>query len=326
MMKKFTLRMLAMSMMMFMGAYAFGQFTTTFKVDMTDAVGFDAAVTDVYMSGDFSADIVWPQPGTNEALKMQPMEAGSMIYTLDVVVDSGDVTYKYFLVTGGIPDWNNGEWTGDPNRKIYVVANETEINNVWATKPVNVSFTVDMTNADPFDPTTDAVYIAGDLANGWAMPGSISVYMLTPVNETMVYGIDLLLYGGDYQYKYFRVIDGTPSWDNGEWTGDPNRAVTVDTAATNVVENVWGTTGIFDRVNEFTYNMYPNPANDFIYIANVADVNKVEVYDVTGKMVRSADLFGQNDFTMNVSDLKTGMYIISVTNASGVQSSKFMKQ
>lgn len=320
MMKKFTFRMLTLSMMMFLGVFAFGQFTTTFNVDMTDAEGFDVATDEVFMSGNFAG---WAQPGSDAAYKMEPVEAGSMVYTLTTTVDSGEVQYKYFRVIGGAASWDNGEWTGDPNRKIFVVADGSTLDNVWANMPYNVTFTVDMTNADPFDPTTDAIYIAGDLANGWAQPGSISAYMLTPVNETMVYGIDLLLYPGDYAYKYFRVIDGVPSWDNGEWTGDPNRMVTTDSTVT-MVENVWGTTSIFDVKAEFAYSMYPNPANDFLTVANTADVSQVDIYDVTGKMVMTVNVASEN-VTLNVSDLNTGMYIINVTNERGVQTSKFVK-
>jgi len=322
MMKKFTLRMLSLSMLMFLGIFAFGQFTVTFNVDMTDATDFNPATDSVFMAGTFT-DHVWAQPGSDLTLMMSPVEVGSSIYTLTTTVDSGEVQYKFFRVFNG-PSWDNGEWTGDPNRKVYVVSADNVFNNVWANMPFSVTFKVDMTNADPFDPETDAVYIAGDLANGWAQPGTISAYVLAPENETMVYSITLSLYPGDYAYKYFRVIDGVPSWENGEWTGDPNRAVTVDTTMT--VEGVWGTTGIFNIPNEFTYNMYPNPASDFIYLAKTADVNRIDVYDVTGKMVRTAVLNGTQDFSMNVSDLNNGMYIINVTNDKGVQTSKFVKR
>lgn len=320
MMKKFTFRMLTLSMMMFMGVFAFGQFTTTFNVDMTDAEGFDAATDEIFMSGSFAG---WAEPGSDAAFKMEPVEAGSMVYTLTATVDSGEVQYKYFRVISGAASWDNGEWTGDPNRKIFVVADGGTLDNVWANMPYNVTFTVDMTNADPFDPATDAIYIGGDLANGWAQPGSVSAYMLTPVNETMVYGIDLLLYPGDYAYKYFRIIDGEPSWDNGEWTGDPNRMVTTDSTVT-MVEDVWGTTGIFDVKAEFAYSMYPNPANDILTVANTADVSQVDIYDVTGKMVMTVNVASEN-VTLNVSNLNTGMYIINVTNEKGVQTSKFVK-
>jgi hypothetical protein len=254
------------------------------------------------------------------------MEAGSMVYTLTATVDSGEVQYKYFRVIGGEASWDNGEWTGEDNRIVYLRENTT-FDNVWADRPTIVTFEVDMTDADPFDPTTDAVYIAGTLASGWAQPGTISNFMMTPTDENaMVYGIELSLYHGDYSYKFFRVIDGAASWDNGEDIPE-DRVCTIDTAQTEIViSDVWSdiNAGIFNEANIFNYSMYPNPANDFITVANTADVSKVDIYDVTGKMVMTVNVASEN-VTLNVADLNSGMYIINVTNEKGVQTSKFVK-
>ena len=55
--------------------------------------------------------------------------------------------------------------------------------------------------------------------------------------EEFVYSISMLIPADDYQYKYF-VVEDDPTWDLGEWVGDPNRSVTVDADMT--VEDVWG--------------------------------------------------------------------------------------
>jgi hypothetical protein len=61
-----------------------------------------------------------------------------------------------------------------------------------------------------------------------------------PANASMPdwYQITIPLNEGDVPYKYFIVIDNTPSWDNGEWVGDPNRIVSVTGEVT--VEDNWG--------------------------------------------------------------------------------------
>ncbi|MBC8319987.1 MAG: T9SS type A sorting domain-containing protein [Bacteroidetes bacterium] len=235
-MKKSTLKFLAIAMFVLMGTFVMAQtqYTINFTVDMTLADPFDPATDEVYMSGNFAG---WAQPGSDVTYKMAPLDVGSMFYTLTVTIDSGEVQYKYFRVIDGAASWDNGEWTGDPNRKVYLTGDFT-FENVWANKPHDITFNVDMTDADPFDPATDAIYIAGSLANGWAQPGTMTSYMMTTTDD-INYTITLLLYPGDYMYKYFRVIDGVASWDNGEWNGDPNREVTVDTMAA-VINNVWG--------------------------------------------------------------------------------------
>lgn len=325
-MKKFTLNFLAVAMFLFMGSYAMAQtqFTTTFKVDMTGVEIFNSETDAIFMSGSF-AD--WAQPGTDAMYKMEPMEAGSMIYTLTATVDSGEVQYKYFRVVAEEASWDLGEWTGDPNRKVYLTG-ETTYENVWAAKPQEVTFNVDMSLADPFDPATDEVFIGGSLANGWATPGSVSVYKMMPTEENIdIYSITLLVDKGEQMFKYFRIVNGESSWDGGEWSGDPNRVLAVDTLAL-VIDDVWAdiNAGIFDTQSPFTYKMYPNPANNSLNLSNISDVNKIEVYDVTGKLIRTIATEGVENVTIDVTDLNTGVYILNATNKTGVQTTKFIKK
>ncbi len=293
----------------------------TFSVDMTDADPFDPATDDIYLSGSF---VNWPQPGTNPDLKFTPTTENPMIYTLThEFTDPGAIYYKYFRVISGAASWDNGEWTGDPNRKV-IITGETTLNDIWADKPVTVTFNVDMTDADPFDPTMDDVYIAGDLANGWAQPGTIADYMLVPtVENDMIYTISLLLYKKDYSYKYFRIIDGMASWDNGEWTGDPNRAITADT--TKTVDDIWGSpAGIYNH-DAITFNIYPNPVNEYLTVDNLGGADKIEIFNLVGERVRTIENISTNSVIINTSDLSKGMYLITVYNKGVIQATKFMK-
>lgn len=321
-MKQSTLKFLAVAMFFLMGTYVMAQtqYAITFTVDMTDADPFDPATDEIYMSGSFAG---WAQPGTDVMYKMEPLEVGSMVYTFTATIDSGEVMYKYFRVIDGAASWDFGEWTGDPNRKIYITGDAT-LDNVWANKPRDVTFNVDMTGADPFDPATDAIYIGGDLANGWAQPGTLSPYMMTS-DDDVNYTITLLLYPGTHMYKYFRVIDGAPSWDNGEWTGDPNREVVTDTIAITF-DDIWAEkpAGIFNEPNEFAYSMYPNPVLTILNIDNTSDVSQIDVFDATGRIVRTVEVTTEK-VVIDVADLQTGVYIVNVTNDKGSQSSKFVK-
>jgi hypothetical protein len=291
-------------------------------VDMTDADPFDPATDDVYLSGDLAG---WPMPGSVPALKLNPDPENPMMYTLAGPFPvMGPVNYKFFRVIDGTPSWDNGEWNGDPNR-VVVVTGETSVMNVWGDKPVQVSFNVDMENADPFDPATDDIYIAGDLANGWAQPGSITYYKLNPPSDKATnYWITLTLYKGDYSYKYFRVIDGAPSWDNGEWAGDPNRTITADT--TKTVYDVWGVqpAGVNDY-NAVTFTMFPNPVNDMLNIQNLEKADRIEIYNMAGSKVLTMENINSSSVTINTADLNKGMYMITVYEETGVQATKFMK-
>ncbi|MCF8367360.1 MAG: PKD domain-containing protein [Bacteroidales bacterium] len=104
--------------------------------------------------------------------------------------------------------------------------------------PSDVTFNVDMTYANEFNPETDDVYIAGDFA-GWVQPGQDTNLRMTPNQENpMIYTLTVPgIEAGMIVYKYFRVINDFPSWNWGEWEGDPNREVTV--YQNMVIDDIW---------------------------------------------------------------------------------------
>ncbi|MEE4175997.1 MAG: T9SS type A sorting domain-containing protein [Bacteroides sp.] len=123
-------------------------------------------------------------------------------------------------------------------------------------KSFEVIFIVDMTNAVAeggvvFNPEIHQVYISGSFI-GWPMPGSDTNYELQPVApkrdegtdtsaghpaKNLLYSITFEIEEGLWYYKYFLVQDD-PTWNLGEWAGDPNREVLIAGPAT--INNVWG--------------------------------------------------------------------------------------
>jgi hypothetical protein len=136
-------------------------FTVTFDVDMTNASPFNPQTDDVYISGSFSG---WPQPGTNPDLKLEPIEAGSNIYTLTLNLEAGVYQYKYFRVIGNNPSWDNGEWQGDPNR-IISVFRDRSVNDVWGVQKTEETARLQVIHnaADPAAAEAD-IYINGEKA------------------------------------------------------------------------------------------------------------------------------------------------------------------
>lgn len=303
------------------------QYNVTFSVDMTNADEFDPLTESVYVAGDF---LSWEQPGSNPDYMLTPDPVDPNIYTIDYEFPDGDtvINFKYFIVADE-PSWDNGEWDGDPNRR-EVLTGESTLMHVWGNQPVVVGFSVNMTNAEVFDPATDDVYIAGSLANGWAQPGTVEYYMMEPTEDNdMIYAIELVLDTGDYQYKYFRIIDDVPSWDNGEWTGDPNREVTVAYDMDAVVD-IWATLnpGIDDINAEVAFELYPNPcqSNLFVDLSEVENVTSVEVYNMLGKEVMEIEEFSGNELQLNTADLTNGVYFVAVRSGNSVQTIKFVKE
>lgn len=58
--------------------------------------------------------------------------------------------------------------------------------------------------------------------------------------------------------------------------------------------------------------VYPNPASDFITISNSREIQSVEIYDLAGRIIYSANAQAMES-RVDVSDLNQGIYILRVT-------------
>jgi hypothetical protein len=74
------------------------------------------------------------------------------------------------------------------------------------------------------------------------------------------------------------------------------------------------------------FSMYPNPVVNNLYLENIENANRVEIYNLVGQKVKEALISG-NKLTVQTSDLTKGVYLISVINENGaVKSLKFVKR
>jgi hypothetical protein len=88
-----------------------------------------------------------------------------------------------------------------------------------------VTFNVDVTTIDGFDPDIDDIYLAGNFPDAvWNEPGTNPDLLMQSGAVTDVYTLTLDLPAGTYEYKYFR----NAGWDGGEWAGGDNRSIFVD--------------------------------------------------------------------------------------------------
>ena len=70
--------------------------------------------------------------------------------------------------------------------------------------------------------------------------------------------------------------------------------------------------------------VYPNPVNDMIFISGVNAKSVITIRDFSGKVINTIN--GVNAMGgVNVSNLKTGAYLIEMTNNNNVQTAKFIK-
>ncbi len=97
--------------------------------------------------------------------------------------------------------------------------------------------------------------------------------------------------------------------------------------------NFENTLGVNELKNEVALSVYPNPAKDQVNVSfalnNGSDV-KIEVIDITGKVVSTVNntnlTAGTQNISINTSDLAAGSYTVIVKHNGGMSSSKFIKR
>lgn len=68
--------------------------------------------------------------------------------------------------------------------------------------------------------------------------------------------------------------------------------------------------------------MYPNPTSDFLNIKSDQKISKIEIYDMSGKLVQTSKM---NNERVSVSKLPKGNYLLKIQTENGVVNSKFIK-
>lgn len=136
-----------------------------------------------------------------------------------------------------------------------------------------------------------------------------------------------------------RATSGTESFDSGYETGPGyvfshtfNTIGSTDYVCDPHAGNMYGTvtvtatSGVEDR-NKLNFSIYPNPASDQVTIQLPSDSNKSElvIYDYTGRKVKSSSLL-ENNPSIDISDLSSGIYIFRVISIDKVGIQRFVKK
>lgn len=107
----------------------------------------------------------------------------------------------------------------------------------------------------------------------------------------------------------FRV---TKAWGNAGADFDNISLVCTDCVAASVSD-----------LNDFQFNIYPNPAKDVVSLTSELPISNVEVFSISG-----AKVIAQNEVnSIDISVLNKGIYILKVTTAEGkVATQKLIRQ
>ena len=83
-----------------------------------------------------------------------------------------------------------------------------------------------------------------------------------------------------------------------------------------VVKHIWDSSNIVEN-STIKCNIFPNPANDKLYIEAETEVEEVVVYDVYGRHQVTETPSHQGNLTIDLSDLKSGIYFVKINTNEG---------
>ena len=79
-----------------------------------------------------------------------------------------------------------------------------------------------------------------------------------------------------------------------------------------------------DDVDDFKLNLYPNPVKNIATISATETIEMVRIYDLTGRMVKQLNP-NKSEFSLNVSDLSKGAYLVKLNAGNKEATTKFIK-
>src|SRR5690554_1090550 len=85
-------------------------------------------------------------------------------------------------------------------------------------------------------------------------------------------------------------------------------------------EAVYGSLSVGD-FDASDLKIYPNPTHNLIHIAG-KNIQSISIYGIEGKRVHSQKATNENQVTISLEKLQTGVYIVEVTNNTGIKTTK----
>jgi len=294
--------------------------TVKFQVDMRyymREMKFDASTQIVDVTGSMN--------GWDGADYHLTDDNADSVFTLDVEFPTAEVgttaQYKYRIDHSWADDKSEFP-AGGPNRRYTIRTTGGQTSDVFNNyRPgwVPVIFAVNMARAEnigQFDHTTDFMDVAGSF-NGWGGSNQLFdddadlIFVSTP---PAIAPADATI-----QYKF--RING--NWDTSEFPGGgPNRESSiVDTTGgiVNALDTVWYD-NIALSVEPITLNevmIYPNPAQDVLYIQNGFEIREIRVSNILGQTIMNFPVENKYYMELNTSSLEKGMYILSIYGEKG---------
>ncbi len=89
--------------------------------------------------------------------------------------------------------------------------------------------------------------------------------------------------------------------------------------------NVTGITGL-DAIADVAVKVYPNPFTNNVSVRSSAVISQVDLFDVTGTLVKTISSIESNTVELNTEELSAGIYFVKMNSVNGTLVKKIVKQ
>ena len=127
-----------------------------------------------------------------------------------------------------------------------------------------------------------------------------------PLNQCLKFTINDAIGNGiccNHGEGYYRIIDGRGDLivdGNGDFGDEASHVFSIE-----VINNI-------DENEELIYNIYPNPAKDYVKLSAVnAQHSVLRIYNVMGMMLEEIEI-NSDEIEINVSDYEDGIYFFNI--------------
>ena len=205
------------------------------------------------------------------------------------------------------PQWANN-WLGNSNRsKIY---------NDWA-KMIALKINEPVFLGIPSIASVNSLLVNVKITNSSLSSTQLKDVLILANFDVMAQNVPT---GFQYAGTWYNLMDNSTIT-----VTDVNAPLNLAAGDYRIYGNKQASLAIADFEKEGTVSLYPNPVSNYFTLNIIT--TKVQVYSISGQLVKSFNADGNQDFQFGVSDLKTGLYVVKAIDENGkVQVMKFIKK
>lgn len=127
------------------------------------------------------------------------------------------------------------------------------------------------------------------------------------------------------------LIDTVEYFDSSPWPTAPDGGGSYLQLTSTALDNNLGSSWIAStsalNASEFNFTsitIYPNPATAILNIQSPISIDKIELFDVSGKSVKTVQANGK-EMQINIADFSNGLYFVKIYTELGVKTEKWIK-